>query len=106
MDYRQGDAMELAFGNREFHVATLELVIQYIPDRLKAMSEITRVVKPGGTVAAYVWPAPDEAHPMQPLYDAAKSIGASQNRRPGTQIRTIEGLAGLFQVSDFLDIES
>ncbi len=105
VDYRQGDAMSLPFGNDEFDVAVMALVIQYIPDRAKAMSEITRVVRPGGTVAAYVWPAPDEGHPMRPLTHAVNSIGASTVPVPGNEIRTIEALIDLFGASGLEDIE-
>ena len=94
------------FGDDEFNVAVMALVIQYIPDPMQAMSEITRVVQQRGTVAAYVWPAPDEGHPMQPLQDAVKSIGVSPVRRPGKQIRTIEGLTDLFDASGFQEIDS
>ena len=106
VDYRQGDAMSLPFGNDEFDVAVMALVIQYIPDRTKAMSEITRVVRQGGTVAAYVWPGLSEGHPMQILNDAVKSIGVSESRRPGNEIRTIEALLGLFDASGLEDIKS
>jgi ubiquinone/menaquinone biosynthesis C-methylase UbiE len=82
VDLRVGDAMSLPFGDDEFDVAVMALVIQYIPDRTQAMSEITRVVRQGGTVAAYVWPAPGEGPPTQPLQDAVKSIGVSRGRRP------------------------
>jgi SAM-dependent methyltransferase len=81
----------------------MALVIQYIPDSAKAMSEITRVVRPGGTVAAYVWPGV-EGHPMQPLYEAVKSIGVEQTRLPGNRIRTIEGLNERFDASGLEDI--
>lgn len=106
VDYRQGDAMSLPFSDDEFDVAVMALVIQYIPDRAKAMSEITRVVRPGGTVAAYVWPAPDEGHPMRLLQEAAKSVGVARVGRPGNHIRTIEGLIDLFDASGLQDIES
>ena len=106
VDYRQGDAMSLAFGDDEFDIAVMALVIQYIPDTTMAMSEITRVVRPGGMVAAYVWPGPQEGHPMQPLSEAVDSIGVSQSRRPGSRIRTIEGLTELFDASGLENIIS
>ncbi len=106
VDFRHGDAMSLPFGDDEFDVVIMALVIQYIPDPTKAMSEISRVVRPGGTVAAYVWPGMNEGHPMQTLTDAVKSIGVSQPRRPGTQIRTVEGLTELFDASGLEDTDS
>ena len=104
VDYRQGDAMSLPYGDDEFDVAVMALVIQYIPDSAKAMSEITRVVRPGGTVAAYVWPGAQEGHPMQPLTEAVTSIGVAQSGRPGDRIRTIEGLNERFDASGLEDI--
>ena len=99
--------MSLPFGYGEFNVSSLALVNQYIPDRTKATSEITRVVKAGGGgVAAYVWPALGDGHPMQPLTDAVKSIGVSQSCPPGNQIRTIETLTELFLASGLEDIEN
>jgi SAM-dependent methyltransferase len=91
VDFREGDAMSLPFSDATFDVAVMALVIQYIPDPSKAMSEITRVVRPGGTVATYTWPGSHEAHPMQPLSEAADAIGVVRPRRPGNQIRTIDG---------------
>jgi len=105
VDFRQGDAMSLPFADNQFDVAIMALVIQYIPDPAEAMSEITRVVRPGGTVATYTWAGSLEDHPMQPLTEAIKSIGVSRPGRPGNQIRSLEGLAGLFAASglDLID---
>jgi SAM-dependent methyltransferase len=106
IDYRKGDAMSLPFGHEEFDVAVLALVIQYIPDPSKGMREITRVVKTGGTVAAYVWPGPAEGHPYRALTDAMRSIGAADAGRPGNRMRTTEALVDLFASSGLEDIES
>lgn len=106
VDFRQGDAMSLPFRDDEFEVAVMALVIQYIPDPSRAMSEITRVVRPGGTVATYTWPGSQEAHPMQPLSEAADAIGVLRPRRPGNQIRTIDSLTELFDTSGLEDLDS
>ncbi len=106
VDLRVGDAMALPFDDDQFDAAVMALVVQYIPDPTKAMSDITRVVRQRGTVAAYVWPGPGDGHPMEPVQEAVKSIGASTTRRPGNQIRTIEGLIDLFDESGLDGIES
>jgi len=49
------DGRSLPFGNEHFDVAVSALVLNFIPDREKAVAEMRRVVRPGGTVAAYVW---------------------------------------------------
>lgn len=104
VDYRLGDAMKLPFNDEEFDVAAMALVIQYIPDPAKAMTEIVRVVRPGGIIAAYVWPAMGEGHPLQPLNDAAKSIGVARAPRPGNRFRTVEALVDPFAAARLGDI--
>ena len=106
VDYRQGDAMSLPYGDDGFDVAVMALVIQYIPDRTKAMSEIIRVVRQGGTVAAYVWPGPNDGHPLEPLIDAMRALGGPESGRPGNQIRTIEALIELFETVGLEAIET
>ena len=106
VDYRCGDAMALPFGDDAFDTAVMALVIQHIPDPAKAMAEINRVVRPNGVFAAYVWPAYAEGHPYQPLAEAIRSLGGVAAGRPGTRIRTIEGLAELFAASGLTDVEA
>jgi ubiquinone/menaquinone biosynthesis C-methylase UbiE len=50
VDFRVGGAQSLPFGDREFDVAAMALVITFIPDPAKALAEMTRVMKPGGTI--------------------------------------------------------
>ena len=104
VDYRRGDAMSMPFGDDEFDVAVMALVIQYVTDRPTAMAEMKRVVRRGGTVAAYVWPK-DEGHPQQPLIDALKTVGVELRRTPGDQVRPIGALVDLFDASGLEDIE-
>jgi len=106
IDYRCGDAMALPFGDDEFDVAAMALVVQYISDPVKAMDEISRVVRPTGTVAAYVWPPYADGHPYRPLAEAIHSLGGTGTGRPGTRIRTIEGLVDLFTASGLTGVDA
>ncbi len=106
VNYRQGDAISLPFGDDEFDVAVMALVIQYIADRATAMAEIQRVVRQGGTIAAYVWNGPDEGHPQQPLIDALESVGIGRRRTPGDQVRRMSALIDVFDGSGLEDIDS
>lgn len=45
-----GDAMALPFDDNEFDCATVAFGIRNMPDRLKAVKEMARVVKPGGKI--------------------------------------------------------
>lgn len=106
IDYRDGDAMSLPYRDDAFDVAVMALVIQYIPDPGKAMNEIVRVVREGGTIAAYVWPEPAEGHPNRVLLDAIRSIGVENYNRAGSRMRTTKAVIELFTSSGLGGIES
>ena len=53
--FEVGDACAMTFGDRAFDRALSLLVLHFVPDGAKAISEMRRVVKPGGVVAAAVW---------------------------------------------------
>lgn len=53
VDFRQGDATEMPFDDREFDVVWTEHVAMNIPDKTQLYKEMYRVLKPGGTLAIY-----------------------------------------------------
>jgi SAM-dependent methyltransferase len=67
----QGDALRLPFGDAAFDRVICSEVLEHIPDDLGAMRELTRVLRPGGTMAITVprfgpelinWALSDEYH--------------------------------------------
>jgi SAM-dependent methyltransferase len=50
------------------------LVLNFIPDPARALAEMRRVVKPGGTVAAYVWDYAGDMQLMRYFWDAAAAL--------------------------------
>jgi SAM-dependent methyltransferase len=106
VDYRVGDALWLPYGDAEFDVAVMALVIGYLPDRLKALSELKRVVRRGGTVATYVWDGPESGHPQQPLIDALGDMGIELSVMHGDQDRPIGALKVLFEESGLVEIDT
>lgn len=50
-----GDACELPFKDASFDHSLSMLVLQFIPDAEKAVRQMHRVTRPGGTVAAATW---------------------------------------------------
>ena len=51
VELREGDALNLAFPDRSFDAVTIGFGIRNIPDRRRALTEMARVVRPGGAVA-------------------------------------------------------
>src|SRR4029450_12180846 len=50
-----GDAMGLPDQNESFDTAVSALMLNFVPEPARAVSEMKRVTRTGGTVAFYVW---------------------------------------------------
>lgn len=50
------------------------LLLNFIPDTAKALSEMVRIVRPGGAVALYVWDYAGQMQIMRYFFDAARVI--------------------------------
>ncbi len=61
--FRTADAQALPFADASFDVVSSALVVNFVPDRIKALSEMRRVVRPSGLVAGYVWDFAANASP-------------------------------------------
>ncbi len=55
IQFQVGDACALPFADQEFDHTLSMLVLQFIPEPERAVSELRRVTRPGGTVAAATW---------------------------------------------------
>ncbi len=62
-----GDAMAVPFPSDAFDAAVMPLVIFFVPDPAVGIAEMTRVVRPGGSVSAYAWDMPGGGFPYESL---------------------------------------
>lgn len=67
IDLSLGDALSLPFESHQFDVATIAFGIRNIPDKIKALQEMARVVVPGGQVLVLEMSFP-ESKPMRALF--------------------------------------
>lgn len=67
IEFRQGDAAELPFEDDTFDVVLCEEALQFLPDRVGALSEMRRVAVPGGRVAVSVLRSLDH-HPVYAIF--------------------------------------
>ena len=72
--FRMGDARTLPFPDGSFDAAVAGLVINFIPDQGKGVSEMRRVTCPGGIVAGYVWDYAGDMQMMRRFWDAAVAL--------------------------------
>ena len=58
--YSQADALDLPFGDGDFDGVVCQFGIMFFPDKAKGMSEMTRVLRPGGVLGLNVWDSLDK----------------------------------------------
>lgn len=104
-----GDAQLLPFSDKYFDAATMALVISFVPDPAKAIAEMARVVRPGGSVASYMWDIPGGGLPQQAISTAAQALGLSPGfKAPMAQnkVHTFRDLEALWNAAGLRDIET
>ena len=83
--FRLGDAMQLPFPDHSFDIAVMPLVIFFVPDPMKGVAEMARVVCPGGTVAAYGWDLINGGFPYDALKEEMRSMGVESPLPPSPE---------------------
>jgi SAM-dependent methyltransferase len=88
----EGDACAIPFPDGRFDRVFCQLVLQFIPQPDRALAEMLRVVRPGGTVAAAVWASGGGMVAQRMFFDtaaqldpAAKALRAHSFTRPMTR---------------------
>ncbi|HZQ64758.1 MAG TPA: class I SAM-dependent methyltransferase [Gaiellaceae bacterium] len=71
-DVRVGPAETLPFAEDTFDCALAQLVFHFVTDQAAAVSEMARVTRPGGRVAACVWDFTGGMTMMRSFWDAAR----------------------------------
>jgi SAM-dependent methyltransferase len=104
-----GDAQELPFADGSFDAVVSGLVLNFVPDPGRAVAEMTRVARPGGTVAAYVWDYAGRMELMRVFWDAAGELDpAARELDEGIRFRALgrDGLARLFWAAGQAEVDS
>ena len=95
-EFRQGDAMALPFPDRRFDAATMALVIFFVPDPAKSVSEMVRVVDSGGLVATYVWDIFGGGFPIEPIQAELRAMGFAYSLPPSSDASRMDVLLNLW----------
>jgi ubiquinone/menaquinone biosynthesis C-methylase UbiE len=94
--FRVGDAMALPFDAGQFDAAVMALVLFFVPEPTKGVAEMTRVVTPGGTVAAYVWDVFGGGSPTAAVQTELLEFGISPMYPPRADASRMETLRKLW----------
>jgi len=79
--YEVGDAQALRFPDASFDQALALLVMNFVPDHLKAARELKRVTRPGGTVSACVWDYDAGMELLRLFWDQAVALDPATESR-------------------------
>jgi SAM-dependent methyltransferase len=101
-----GDAQALDAPDATFDVAAMALVLAFLPDPLKAVQEMARVVRPSGLVAAYMWDMPGGGVPLRPLYRACVALGHAAQVPPSSAVSALEPMHQLWVDAGLQSVES
>jgi SAM-dependent methyltransferase len=69
-----GDAQALQAASATFDAVVAGLVLNFVSEPDRAVSEMARVARPGGVVAAYVWDYAEGMQMMRYFWDAAAAL--------------------------------
>lgn len=73
----RGGAEQLPFADAAFDVVLAQLVVHFMTDAVSGLSEMARVVRPGGTVGANVWDYSSRSGPLSTFWRAVMEIDPS-----------------------------
>lgn len=105
MEIRQGVAQVLPYDSDAFDAATMALVINFVPEPDKAVSEMARVVKGGGSVSTYIWDMAGGGFTMEPIREALKQMGIPSSM-PGAEITGIKNLREAWERAGLNDVDT
>ena len=77
VEFKVIDVGVLASASLEFDVAVAGLVLNFVPSPEQTLQSMKQLVKPGGTVAVYVWDYAGRMEIMRQFWDAAINIDPS-----------------------------
>jgi ubiquinone/menaquinone biosynthesis C-methylase UbiE len=104
VNFPVADAQALPFADSTFDAVSSALVLNFIPDRRRALSEMRRVTRPAGLVCGYVWDFAAELSPSWPLRLSMRQLGMDAQPVPGGQDTGLDALTGLFKSVGFEEI--
>jgi SAM-dependent methyltransferase len=107
--FQQGDAQSLPLESATVDAAVAGLVLNFVPDNARAVAEMARVTRPGGTVAAYVWDYAGKMELLRYFWDAVITLDRDASvldEGPRFPICRPEALAALFTNAGLHNVET
>jgi len=94
----------LPFPDGAFDATLAQLVVHFMTDPAAGMSEMARVTRAGGVVAACVWDYAGDRSPLSPLWRAARAMDATVDDETNLAGAREGDLVRLFQQTGLQDV--
>jgi SAM-dependent methyltransferase len=104
--YLEGDAQALPLPDDSVDAAVMALVLFFLPEPARGLRELVRVVRPGGTIAAYHWDIAGGGMPLQPVVDALRAEGYASHPPPSAWAATLQASEALWRGAGLVDVET
>ena len=104
VDCRLGSAENLPFDSGQFDLCASQLVVHFMQDPVRGISEMARVTRTGGVVAANVWDDAGGAGVLAPFGEAQRSLDATVYDGPPRPGTTKGDLVRIFTAAGLRDV--
>ena len=92
-----GDAMSLPYDDESFDVSLMALVLFFVPDPKVGISEMKRITKVNGVIAAYAWDVLGGGLPMEPLHALLREREIEYPLPPSKEVSQIGAMERLWK---------
>lgn len=109
VEFEIGDARELPVVSETYDVAVSGLVLNFVPEPARMVSEMKRAVRTDGAIALYVWDYAGRMQFMRHFWNAAAALDpAARDLDEGRRFPICDpnSLAELFRDAELTDIET
>lgn len=106
VDVRQASAAALPFDDEAFDVALAQLVVHFMPDPVAGLTEMARVTRRDGVVAACVWDHAGGQGPLGLFWDVARELDPGVHDESALPGARVGHLAALFVVAGLRDVRA
>lgn len=104
--FEMGDAAALPWPDAAFDAAVMALVIFFVPEPAKGVAEMTRVVRPGGSVSSYSWDIPGGGFPYTALQEEMAAFGTPPLWPPSADASRMDVLQSLWEAAGLVDLRT